>query len=86
MRITACGTCCAPDIGRDGAMGGPNLELYAEALRRHPQIEWQASGGIRHAQDLQALAALGAAAAISGKALLEERMTPEELRPFLPSA
>jgi phosphoribosylformimino-5-aminoimidazole carboxamide ribotide isomerase len=74
------------DIGRDGALSGPNLALYAEAIRRYPEIEWQASGGVRHAQDLQALAALGAAAAISGKALLEQRMTPEELRPFLPSA
>jgi phosphoribosylformimino-5-aminoimidazole carboxamide ribotide isomerase len=73
------------DIGRDGALSGPNLELYAQAIRRHPEIQWQASGGIRHVQDLQALASLGAAAAISGKALLEERMTPEELQPFLPS-
>lgn len=74
------------DIGRDGALSGPNLELYAEAIRRFPAIQWQASGGIRNAQDLQALASLGAAAAISGKALLEERMTTEDLRPFLPSA
>ena len=74
------------DIGRDGALSGPNLALYAEAMRRYPDIQWQASGGVRHMQDLQALASLGAAAAISGKALLEERMTPEELRPFLPNA
>jgi phosphoribosylformimino-5-aminoimidazole carboxamide ribonucleotide (ProFAR) isomerase len=36
--------------------------------------------------DLQALAATGASAAISGKALLEQRMSIEELRPFLPAA
>jgi phosphoribosylformimino-5-aminoimidazole carboxamide ribotide isomerase len=74
------------DIGRDGALSGPNIELYREALRRHPQIEWQASGGVRDAGDLQSLATIGAAAAISGKALLEERMTREELQPFLPNA
>ena len=35
------------DVGRDGALTGPNLALYREAVRRCPQIEWQASGGIR---------------------------------------
>ena len=74
------------DIERDGALTGPSLDLYREARERHPQIAWQASGGVRDAADLVALAALGMAAAVSGKALLEERMTPEELRPFLPNA
>ena len=74
------------DIDRDGAMTGPNLQLYREARERYPQIAWQASGGVRDAADLQALAELGMAAAISGKALLEERMTSQELRPFLPNA
>ena len=74
------------DIDRDGAMTGPSLELYREGLRRHPEISWQASGGVRDAADLAALAQLGLTAAVSGKALLEERMTPEELRPFLPNA
>ena len=74
------------DIDRDGALSGPSLELYRQARQRYPQIAWQASGGVRDAADLTALAALGMAAAVSGKALLEERMTPEELRPFLPNA
>ena len=72
------------DIERDGAMSGPNLALYAAALARCPQLAWQASGGVRNAADLRALARIGVAAAVSGKALLEERITPEELRPFLP--
>jgi phosphoribosylformimino-5-aminoimidazole carboxamide ribotide isomerase len=74
------------DVERDGALAGPNLELYAEALRRFPQIQWQASGGIASGADLSALAALGLPAAISGKALLEERISIEELRLFLPNA
>jgi phosphoribosylformimino-5-aminoimidazole carboxamide ribotide isomerase len=74
------------DIERDGALSGPSLELYREARLRFPQIAWQASGGVRDAADLTALDALGMAAAVSGKALLEERMTPKELRPFLPNA
>jgi phosphoribosylformimino-5-aminoimidazole carboxamide ribotide isomerase len=74
------------DVGRDGALTGPNVELYREAVRRYPQIEWQASGGIRNAHDLHTLSAAGAAAAISGKALLENLIPTEELQPFLPNA
>ena len=61
------------DIARDGALQGPNLGLYADCVRRFPAIEWQASGGVRDAQDLEALAEVGVAQAISGKALLERR-------------
>jgi phosphoribosylformimino-5-aminoimidazole carboxamide ribotide isomerase len=71
------------DVDRDGAMGGPAVGLYAEAVRRFPAIRWQASGGVRDAADLVALRATGVAAAISGKALLEERITADDLRPFL---
>jgi phosphoribosylformimino-5-aminoimidazole carboxamide ribotide isomerase len=74
------------DVGRDGALTGPNIGLYAEAVRRYPQIEWQASGGIRHARDLHSLVETGCAAAISGKALLEDLIPFEELQPFLPNA
>jgi phosphoribosylformimino-5-aminoimidazole carboxamide ribotide isomerase len=74
------------DVARDGAMSGPNLELYREATRRFPDVDWQASGGVRSAADLRALAATGVSAAISGRALLEERFALEELTPFLPNA
>jgi len=74
------------DVGRDGAMNGPNIALYREAVRRHPKIQWQASGGIRDARDLHALTETGAAAAVSGKALLEELIPAEDLQPFLPNA
>ena len=74
------------DIERDGALTGPNLDLYRNAVARFPRIAWQASGGVRDATDLQALARIGVTAAVSGKALLEERITPEELRPYLPDA
>jgi phosphoribosylformimino-5-aminoimidazole carboxamide ribotide isomerase len=73
------------DIDRDGALAGPNLGLYQEALRRFPRIQWQASGGVSTGADLAALAAHGLPAAISGKALLEARIPLEELRPFLPN-
>jgi len=74
------------DVSRDGALSGPNIELYAEAVRRFPRISWQASGGVRDARDLHALAGCGARAAISGKALLEGLIPIEELRTFWPNA
>jgi len=74
------------DVDRDGALCGPNVPLYREAVRRHPRIDWQASGGIRDARDLHALAEAGAAAAVSGKALLEDLIPAGDLQPFLPNA
>jgi len=74
------------DVELDGALQGPAVALYSEGVKRYPQIAWQASGGVRSAADLAALAAAGSAAAISGKALLEELISPSELRPFLPNA
>lgn len=74
------------DIARDGALTGPNLDLYRHALERFPQLAWQASGGVRDAGDLGALSSIGVAAAVSGKALLEKRISSQELRPFLPNA
>jgi len=74
------------DVARDGAMTGPNCELYAEGVRRFPQLQWQASGGVASANDLKELRDCGVAAVISGKAMLENKISPEELRPFLPNA
>lgn len=66
------------DVGRDGTLGGPNLALYREFRERHPALALQASGGIRDGADLRALNALGCAAAITGRALLEGAIEPAE--------
>lgn len=74
------------DVARDGALTGPNVGLYDAAVRRFARIQWQASGGVSTGGDLRELAATGVAAVISGRALLEERIPPTELEPFLPNA
>lgn len=74
------------DVARDGALSGPNVDLYRQCVRRFPSIAWQASGGVSMAADLHALAATGAAAVISGRALLEGRLSAQEIEPFLPAA
>ena len=61
------------DIGRDGMLSGPNLELIAEFVDRHPDLDVQASGGVSSTEDLRALRKTGAAGAIVGKALWEAR-------------
>jgi phosphoribosylformimino-5-aminoimidazole carboxamide ribotide isomerase len=74
------------DIDRDGALSGPNVALYRDCVTRWPAIAFQASGGVRDAADLDALTAAGVAATVSGKALLEGRLQPKEIRPFLRGA
>jgi phosphoribosylformimino-5-aminoimidazole carboxamide ribotide isomerase len=74
------------DIARDGALTGPNIALYTDAVRRFPNVNWQASGGVATARDLHELRDCGVAAVISGKALLENKISAEELRPFLRNA
>ena len=66
------------DIGRDGAMSGPNLNLYRELVDRYPDLEIQASGGVSGLRDLEQLKVCGVAAAITGKALLEGCFTVQE--------
>ena len=74
------------DVSRDGAMTGPNFELYVEILKRHPTLQLQASGGVRNIDDLELLRELGVPAAITGRALLDGSITAEEVASFPRSA
>lgn len=66
------------DIGRDGAMTGPNFDLYREITRRYSGLAVQASGGVSELSDLQQLSGTGVGSAITGKALLEGCFTVTE--------
>lgn len=70
------------DVSRDGAMAGPNVDLYVEILRRYPDLKLQASGGVRNIEDLRELRSRGVPAAISGKALLDGAITAAEVAAF----
>lgn len=59
------------DIGRDGMMSGPNVELLTEVVRRLPDLAVQASGGVSSIDDLRSLTTDGA---VIGKALWEGRI------------
>ena len=66
------------DIGRDGALTGPNLDLYTEIAQRYPNLQVQASGGVSALSDLKQLSGCSVHSAITGKALLEGRFTVAE--------
>jgi phosphoribosylformimino-5-aminoimidazole carboxamide ribotide isomerase len=74
------------DISRDGALTGPNLDLYAQMIERYPGLKLQAAGGVRSIEDLHALKNIGLHAAISGRALLDGKITTGEIQTFLPAA
>jgi len=66
------------DISRDGALSGPNLDLYSGITGRYPGLQLQASGGVSSLLDLQQLKSTNAAGVITGKALLEKRFSVAE--------
>ena len=68
------------DVSRDGAMSGPNIDLYRQILERFPHLQLQASGGVRSIDDLLELRTAGLPAAITGRALLEGKITVQEVR------
>jgi phosphoribosylformimino-5-aminoimidazole carboxamide ribonucleotide (ProFAR) isomerase len=65
-------------IVMDGAMDGPDLELYERVLQLtdRPIV---ASGGVRVAEDVRALRDLGMEAVVVGKALYSGTMRLEEV-------
>ncbi len=63
------------DIGLDGMLEGPNVELYEQIAERLAGAEVQASGGVSSFEDLLRLPTAGA---IIGKALWEGRISLEE--------
>jgi len=66
------------DVGRDGALTGPNTELLAQVVRRRPDLAVQASGGVSSLEDLAAVKAIGCAGAIVGRAIYEGRFTARD--------
>lgn len=61
------------DITRDGMLSGPNLALYRRILDLAPQVQLQASGGVRDVADVVDARQAGCAGAVLGKALLDGR-------------
>ena len=70
------------DIGRDGAMIGPSIELYSNIRKILPGLDLIASGGVSSIADVEKLARVGCSGVIVGKAIYEGRITEDELRMY----
>jgi phosphoribosylformimino-5-aminoimidazole carboxamide ribotide isomerase len=79
---SGCRQVLCTDVERDGAMTGPNFVLYRDIMGRYPELQLQASGGVRHIRDLEQLRELGVPAAITGRALLDGAISAQELSSF----
>lgn len=66
------------DVSRDGVLTGPNVTLMRTLAASRPDLSVQASGGVSALADLASLREAGAAAAIVGRALYEQRFTLED--------
>jgi phosphoribosylanthranilate isomerase len=64
-------------VSRDGMLEGPDLALY-EGLVARTEVPVVASGGVREAEDLRALASTGVEAVVVGRAFYEGRLTVAE--------
>lgn len=71
-------TVLCTDIGRDGLLCGPNLELYQGLRTRYPDLGVLASGGVASLDDLRTLRETGVTGVITGKALYEGRFSVGE--------
>jgi phosphoribosylformimino-5-aminoimidazole carboxamide ribotide isomerase len=67
------------DIGTDGMLTGPNIDLYKKILLSFPQLNLIASGGVSNMDDLYELKQIGVDGVIVGKAIYEERIRLDEL-------
>ncbi|MDF3026236.1 MAG: 1-(5-phosphoribosyl)-5-((5-phosphoribosylamino)methylideneamino) imidazole-4-carboxamide isomerase [Fluviicola sp.] len=75
-------TILTTDIRRDGTGTGPSLDLYQELMQKFPDQRWIASGGVESMSDLKELRKTGCYACVIGKALLDGKITLNELKVF----
>ncbi len=71
------------DVGRDGRMAGPAIDLYKQILAQFPDICLLASGGVHSVADIDKLALAGVYGVIFGKAYYEGKIKLEDLRHYL---
>lgn len=71
------------DIARDGMLNGPSFPLYQRLKERFPALRIIVSGGVSRLADILEADRLGLDGVITGKALYENRITPEELKTCL---
>ncbi len=74
------------DVGSDGMMRGPAVDLYKELINAAPDIGLIASGGVRSIEDVNELDEAGCTGVIVGKAFYEGTITFEEISKYVGKA
>nr|MBA2491838.1 hypothetical protein [Gammaproteobacteria bacterium] len=69
-------------LARVGSGTGPDLDRLLRFAARSPHTEWYVGGGVRHADDLHALASAGARGALVASALHSGVVGARELAEF----
>jgi phosphoribosylformimino-5-aminoimidazole carboxamide ribotide isomerase len=67
------------DISKDGMLEGPAYELYSEIMKRFPDLQLIASGGVSGIEDVKRLNEDNIPAVVIGKAIYEGRINLNEL-------
>ena len=67
------------EISKDGTLGGPAFELYANVMKEYPDLHLIASGGVSCIEDIKALETIGVPAVVFGKAIYEGKIDLREL-------
>lgn len=67
------------DIGVDGMLSGPNVDLYKKLLQKFPTLKLVASGGVGAFEHVTSLVPTGVDGVIIGKAIYEGKVTLKQL-------
>lgn len=70
------------DVSRDGVLQGPNFDLIKQFRDLFPEIELVTSGGVRNVEDIEKLNGLGVNYVIIARALWEDKLHLDELKPY----
>jgi phosphoribosylformimino-5-aminoimidazole carboxamide ribotide isomerase len=73
------------DISKDGMLSGSSMDLYADILKKYPQMKLIASGGVSSISEMVELEKMGLYGAIVGKAIYENKIDLEDLKTFIKS-
>lgn len=67
------------EIGKDGTLQGPAIDLYQQIMKAYPDMHLIASGGVSCNDDIRALETADIPAVVFGKAFYEGKINVEEL-------
>ena len=71
------------DVSKDGALEGPSNDLYKNIVGKFPNLSFIASGGVASVNDIYELQEIGCRGVIIGKAIYEQRISLNDLKPFI---